>query len=79
MIEEGRKQNPYLPYNDLTKSVLYIKQRKPDSAYIYAKKAFYQIPNHNVHFELLMDIAEAYRDSTEVNKAINSIKKRYSR
>lgn len=76
MIEEGRKQNPYLPYNDLTKSVLYIKQRKPDSAYIYAKKAFYQIPNHNVHFELLMDIAEAYRDSTEVNKAINSIKEK---
>ena len=74
MIEQGRKQNPFLPYNDLTKSVLYIKQRKPDSAYIFSKKAFYEIPNHRVHFNLLMDIAEAYKDSIEVNKAMNSIK-----
>ena len=73
MISQGRKQNPFLPYNDLTKSVLYIKQRKPDSAYLFAKKAFYEIPNHNVHFELLMDIAEAYKDSIEVNKAMNTL------
>ena len=74
MIEQGRKQNPFLPYNDLTKSVLFIKQRKPDSAYFYSKKAFYEIPNNKIHFNLLMDIAEAYKDSLEVNKAMNSIK-----
>ena len=69
------KQNPFLPYNDLTKSVLFIKQRKPDSAYFYSKKAFYEIPNNKIHFNLLMDIAEAYKDLLEVNKAMNSIKK----
>jgi tetratricopeptide (TPR) repeat protein len=74
MIAEGRKQNPFLPFNDLTKSVLFIRQEKPDSAYVYAKKAFYEIPNHEIHFELLMDIAEAYKDSLEVDKAFNSIK-----
>ena len=63
-----------MPYNDLTKSVLFIKQRKPDSAYFYSKKAFYEIPNNKIHFNLLMDIAEAYKDSLEVNKAMNSIK-----
>ena len=73
MISQGRAQNPFLPYNDMTRRVLFIKKRKQDSAYIYAKKAFYEIPNHSVHFELLMDIAEAYKDSIEVNKAINSI------
>jgi O-antigen ligase/tetratricopeptide (TPR) repeat protein len=74
MIAEGKKQNPFLPFNELTKSVLFIRQEKPDSAYVYAKKAFYEIPNHEIHFELLMDIAEAYKDSLEVDKAFNSIK-----
>jgi len=74
MIAQGKKHNPFLPFNELTKSVLFIKQEKPDSAYVYAKKAFYEIPNHEVHFNLLMDIAEAYKDSLEVEKAINSIK-----
>ena len=37
MISQGRKQNPFLPYNDLTKSVLYIKQRKP-TQHIYLQK-----------------------------------------
>ena len=72
MITEGKKQNPFLPYNELTKSILLIKQLKPDSAYIYAKEAFYEIPNHAQHFTLLMDIAEAYKDSLEVEKAMKS-------
>ena len=72
MINQGKKQNPFLPYNELTKSILLIKQLKPDSAYIYAKEAFYEIPNHAQHFTLLMDIAEAYKDSLEVEKAMNS-------
>ena len=74
MISEGKKHNPFLPFNELTKSVLFIKQKKPDSAYVYAKKAFYEIPNHELHFQLLMDIAEAYKDTLEIEKAINSIK-----
>ena len=43
MIAEGKKQNPFLPYNELAKSILLIKQLKPDSAFIYAKEAFYEI------------------------------------
>ena len=74
MIAKGKNHNPFLPFNELTKSVLFIKQEKPDSAYLYAKKAFYEIPNHEIHFKLLMDIAEAYKDSLEVEKAFNSIK-----
>jgi len=74
MIAKGKSQNPFLPFNELTKSVLFIKQKKPDSAYVYAKKAFYEIPNNRVHFELLMDIAEAYKDSLEIDKAFSIIK-----
>ena len=74
MISQGKKQNPFLPFNELTKSVLFIRQENPDSAYVYAKKAFYDIPNHEIHFDLLMDIAEAFKDSLEVDKAFNSIK-----
>ena len=73
MIAEGKKQNPFLPYNEHAKSVLLIRQLKPDSAYVYAKKAFYELPNHISHFDLLMDIAEAYKDSIEVEKAMSSL------
>lgn len=74
LISQGEKNNPFLPYNDLTRSVLFIKQSKPDSAYVYAKRAFYDITNNTIHFNLLMDIAEAYKDSLEVDKAFSSIK-----
>ena len=71
MIDQGEKQNPFLPYNELTRGVLFIKERKPDSAYHYAKKAYYGLPNSIIHFNLLMDIAEAYKDSLEIEKAMN--------
>ena len=74
MVEKGKTQNPFMPYNELTRSVLYIKERKPDSAYIFAKKAYYDVPNHDIHFNLLMDIIEAYKDSIELEKAINFYK-----
>lgn len=74
MINQGEKKNPFLPYNDLTRSVLYIKQRKPDSAYVYAKKAYYDITNNYVHFNLMMDIIEAYKDSLELEKAIKNFR-----
>jgi tetratricopeptide (TPR) repeat protein len=74
MIAKGKSQNPFFPFNELAKSVLFIKQKKPDSAYVYAKKAFYEIPNHRIHFDLITDIAEVYKDSIEVDKAFNTIK-----
>ena len=71
MIKQGEKNNPFLPYSDLTRSVLFIKQRKPDSAYIYAKKAYYDITNNKIHFNLIMDIVEAFKDSLELKKVIS--------
>ena len=40
MIDEGEKQNPYLPYNELTRSVLYIKQRNLILLMFMLKKLF---------------------------------------
>ena len=74
MINQGRKQNPFFPFNELTNSILHIKQLRPDSGYVYAKKAFYELPNHTIHFELLTDIIEAYKDSIELEKAMNYLK-----
>ena len=74
MINQGRKQNPFFPFNELTNSIYHIKQLRPDSGYVYAKKAFYELPNHTVHFELLTDIIEAYKDSIELEKAMNYLK-----
>ena len=46
----------FLPFNELIKSVLFLKQEKPDSAYVYAKKAFYEIPNHEIGCGFLVPI-----------------------
>jgi O-antigen ligase/tetratricopeptide (TPR) repeat protein len=74
MIDQGRKQNPFFPFNEFTNSILYVRKLNPDSAYVYAKKAFYELPNHTSHFDLLMDIAEVFKDSLEVEKAMNYLK-----
>lgn len=75
MLKKSDNQNPYLGYSDVLTSLYYLNEVNFDSAYKYSKLAFYKIPDHNTHFELLMDIIEFKKDSTELEKAYNFIKK----
>ena len=75
MLNKASKQNPYLGYNDILSSLYYLNKENFDSAYKYSKSAYYKIPDHQTHFQLIMDIIEFKKDSTELEKAYNFIKK----
>ena len=75
MVDKGNKANPYMYLSDAVRAVVYAKKQEIDSSYIYAKKAFYGIPDHNFHFNILMDIIEIKKDSIELNTAYSYMKK----
>jgi len=81
LIDQGTIANPFLYYSELLKSQIYQEQNKIDSAFLYAKKAFYGLPNnlmHSTNYIKLIDITrnqdaleEAFDLLTEKNNIIN--------
>ena len=69
LIDKGRKANPYIGYPEIIKSLFYIRDKNLDSAYYYSKQAFYKIPNHHTHFNLLFDLIEYHKDTLELDRA----------
>lgn len=49
LINEGIKDNPYLMMGENELSKMYLELNQLDSAYVYAKKAFYGLPNNESH------------------------------
>ena len=81
LIENGTKANPYLYYSEILKSQIYEEQGKIDSAKVYAKKAFYGLPNNDLHSSRYLNLLsytkdekgldEAFELLTQKNKKIN--------
>ena len=74
LIDKGRKANPYIGYPEIIKSLFYIRDKNLDSAYYYSKQAFYKIPNHQTHFNLLFDLIEYHKDTLELDRAYSYFK-----
>ena len=75
MLNQGRNANPYLNLEDAAQAVYNIKIQQFDSAYFYAKKAFYGLPNHKYHFEILTDLIEYKKDSVELKNVMGVLRK----
>ena len=81
LIEKGTGANPYLFYSEILKSQIFEEQGKIDSAKIYAKKAFFGLPNNDLHSSRYLNLInltkdekaldEAFRLLTQKNKKIN--------
>jgi len=74
LIDKGRKANPYIGYPEIIKSLFFIRDKNFDSAYYYSKEAFYKIPNHHTHFNLLSDLIEYHNDTIELDRAYSYLK-----
>jgi len=68
------KINPYLKASEAEIADLFYTQKKYDSAYYYAKKAFDVLPNANIHRTIYFKILGQRKDTTELKKAFNRIK-----
>ena len=67
--------NPYLNAAEAEIADLYYNIKEYDSAYFYAKKAFYQLPNSNVHRTIYFKTLKQRKDTVELEKAFNRIKR----
>ena len=67
--------NPYLPYSIYLKAAVFTVTGKLDSAFVYAKKAFYARPRAKTPYNLINNLALQLNDSITVNEAYNEIRK----
>lgn len=72
LLNSDKHANPYLHYNDYVMAQYFAAKGNNDSAFMYAKKAFYNWPTANVYYYQLMPMAVKEKDSTEITKAFNT-------
>ena len=69
LAEEGTKANPYLFYSELLKSQIYQAQGKLDSAKVYARKAFFGLPNNALHASTYINLINQTKDGEALEEA----------
>ena len=69
LLEQGTKANPYLYYSELLKSQIYMGKGQMDSASVYAKKAFFGLPNNALHASHYMNVINQTRDRKALEEA----------
>ncbi len=69
LLEQGTKANPYLYYSELLKSQIYKGKGQLDSAAVYAKKAFFGLPNNSLHASNYINIINQTRDRKSLEEA----------
>ena len=71
LIESGTKANPFLFYSEILKSQIYEELGKLDSAKFYAKKAFFGLPNNQLHSSTYLNLVNITRDKNALEDAFN--------
>jgi len=69
LLEQGTKANPYLFYSELLKSQIYMGKGQMDSASVYAKKAFFGLPNNALHASHYLNVINQTRDRKALEEA----------
>ena len=69
LLEKGTVANPYLYYSELLKSQIFMAKGQSDSAAVYAKKAFFGLPNNSLHSSNYINILNQTRDRIALEEA----------
>ena len=69
LLDEGTRANPYLFYSEILKSQIYQEKGQIDSAKVYAKKAFFGLPNNDLHASRLINLINLTRDRASLEEA----------
>ena len=69
LLNKGTKANPFLYYSEILKSQIFQEKGQIDSALVYAKKAFFGLPNNNLHASRLINLINLKRDSESLEQA----------
>jgi len=71
LLEKGTKANPYLYYSEILKSQIFQEKGQIDSALIYAKKAFFGLPDNDLHAYRLINLINLKRDRESLEEAFD--------
>lgn len=74
LLHDSRKANPYLMASEALLANIYLDLNILDSAKFYSRKAFYNIPDNNVHRDVYFKVLRELKDSTELKNAFNKIR-----
>ena len=69
LLDKGTSANPYLYYSEILKSQIFQEQGKLDSAKVYARKAFFGIPNNDLHASRYINLINITRDKKALEEA----------
>ena len=69
LLNEGTKANPYLYYSEILKSQIFQEKCQLDSAKTYARKAFYGLPNNDLHATRYINLINLTRDREALEEA----------
>jgi len=69
LLDKGTKANPYLYYSEILKSQIFQEKGQLDSALVYAKKAFFGLPNNDLHAARLINLINLKRDRESLEEA----------
>ena len=69
LLNKGTKANPYLYYSEILKSQIFQEKGQIDSALVYAKKAFFGLPNNDLHASRLINLINLRRDRESLEQA----------
>ncbi len=73
LLEKGKKANPYLYYTDILKSQIFQEKGQIDSAKAYAKKAFFGLPNNDLHASRFINLINITRDRASLEEAFEML------
>ena len=69
LLNNGTKANPYLYYSEILKSQIFQEKGQIDSAKVYAKKAFFGLPNNDLHASRYINLINLTRDRVALEEA----------
>ena len=69
LLDRGTNANPYLFYSEILKSQIFQEQGKLDSAKVYARKAFFGLPNNDLHASRYINLINITRDKKALEEA----------
>ena len=69
LLDNGTSANPYLFYSEILKSQIFQEQGKLDSAKVYARKAFFGLPNNDLHASRYINLINLTRDKKALEEA----------
>ena len=69
LLDKGTSANPYLYYSEILKSQIFQEKGKLDSAKVYARKAFFGLPNNDLHASRYINLINLTRDKKALEEA----------